>query len=146
MYRIGRFAVVSKDEKVSPKMLPIVMVPHYHQAAFPWWDQSTANVLGTLPDDLTGKRVLDYGCGASAILAIAAARLGASDVRAVEIHPELAALARANIEANGLPIVLEDDDGSSYDLILANIGDEDAVKALRSRGTVIGTNRDGDLV
>ncbi len=53
-----------------------------------------------------GDRVLDVGTG-SGILALLAARAGASRVLAIEIAPDLAAVARANAEANGLGDVVE---------------------------------------
>ncbi len=53
-----------------------------------------------------GDRVLDVGTG-SGILALLAARAGAGRVLAIEIAPDLAAVARANAEANGLGDVVE---------------------------------------
>ena len=46
-------------------------------------------------------RVLDVGCG-SGILAIGAALLGASEVTGVEIDPDAVAVAKENVEKNGL--------------------------------------------
>lgn len=77
-----------------------------------------------------GDRVLDVGSG-SAILAIAAARLGAGEVVAVEYDPDANLNARENLEQNGVeervrliealadPPLLEEIGG--FDLILANI-------------------------
>ncbi len=48
-----------------------------------------------------GATVLDYGCG-SGILAVAAARLGAARVTAVDIDPQALAATRANAAANGV--------------------------------------------
>lgn len=70
-----------------------------------------------------GERVLDYGCG-SGILAIAAAKLGAAHVDAVDLDPEAVAATRANALANGveltaaLPDALPDAD---YDVVVSNI-------------------------
>ena len=50
-----------------------------------------ATLLSWLPEDLTGRRLLDAGCGTGA-LAIEAARRGA-DVTAIDISPKLVALA-----------------------------------------------------
>lgn len=55
-------------------------------------DAMRATLLGFLPIDLRGKRVLDAGCGTGA-LAIEAARRGA-DVVAVDLSPTLLDLAR----------------------------------------------------
>ncbi len=54
--------------------------------------------LGNAPS-LAGRRVIDYGCG-SGILAIAAAKLGASAVRAVDIDDDALAVARDNAALN----------------------------------------------
>lgn len=74
-----------------------------------------------------GDRVLDLGCG-SGILAIAAAKLGASRVIALDIDPQAVDAARSNTEANGVsgtvdvrPGTLEPGQPESLDLILANI-------------------------
>lgn len=49
--------------------------------------------------DLTGKLVVDYGCG-SGILAIAAAKLGASEVVATDIDPQALTATRDNAQRN----------------------------------------------
>jgi ribosomal protein L11 methyltransferase len=70
-----------------------------------------------------GERVLDYGCG-SGILAIAAARLGAAEIAAVDIDPQALETAAGNARANGVvlsvaaPAALPP---GTYDLIVANI-------------------------
>ena len=51
--------------------------------------------------DLTGKTVIDFGCG-SGILALAAARLGAEKVFAVDIDPQAIIATRVNAEKNKL--------------------------------------------
>ncbi|MDX1570243.1 MAG: 50S ribosomal protein L11 methyltransferase [Xanthomonadales bacterium] len=61
---------------------------------------STAMCLEFLDSlDLTGRRVLDLGCG-SGILAVAAGVLGAEEVLAVDIDPQAEQATRLNIEAN----------------------------------------------
>jgi ribosomal protein L11 methyltransferase len=50
---------------------------------------------------LTGRSVLDYGCG-SGILAIAALKLGAARAVAVDIDPQVLAVARRNAAENGV--------------------------------------------
>ncbi|HTD78025.1 MAG TPA: 50S ribosomal protein L11 methyltransferase, partial [Chloroflexota bacterium] len=74
-----------------------------------------------------GMRVLDVGAG-SGILAIAAARLGAASVDAVEIDPVAAGVCHENVERNGVADVVHVTSGTltrehreAYDLILANI-------------------------
>ena len=67
-------------------------------------------------------RVLDYGCG-SGILAIGAAKLGATQVTAVDIDPAAVRATRDNAARNavtlraGLPDLAQ----GEYDLVLANI-------------------------
>ena len=70
-----------------------------------------------------GERVLDYGCG-SGILAIAAARLGAGPVDAVDIDPQAVDVARANTRANAVNVTASLPEGlppGRYDLVVANI-------------------------
>ncbi|UDF05002.1 50S ribosomal protein L11 methyltransferase [Asticcacaulis sp. AND118] len=66
----------------------------------PDFTYSTSMILQGLPDDLSGKTLLDVGTGCGAI-AIAAARRGAK-VHAVDIDPAAVALARRNVAANGV--------------------------------------------
>lgn len=60
-------------------------------------DEMRATLLGWLPADLTGRRLLDAGCGTGA-LAIEAARRGAHVV-AVDLSPRLVGLARSRAPA-----------------------------------------------
>ena len=63
---------------------------------------TTALCLGWLDaHDVRGLDVLDYGCG-SGILALAAAKLGAAKVWAVDHDPQALTATRANAEQNGL--------------------------------------------
>ena len=70
-----------------------------------------------------GERVLDYGCG-SGILALAAARLGAARVDAVDTDPQAVETALANARANdvdlraALPEALP---AARYDIVVSNI-------------------------
>ena len=75
--------------------------------------------------DVAGKEVLDYGCG-SGILAIAAARLGAKSIWAVDHDPQALTATRDNAARNGVaakiracpPAALPD---VQADMLLANI-------------------------
>lgn len=72
---------------------------------------------------LTGKSVLDYGCG-SGILAMAASALGASAVLGVDIDPQAVETARLNTEANHLKVgfaTSDDELQECYDVVVANI-------------------------
>jgi magnesium-protoporphyrin O-methyltransferase len=55
-------------------------------------DRMRATLLGWLPEDLSGRRILDAGCGTGA-LAVEAARRGA-EVVAIDISPTLVGLAQ----------------------------------------------------
>lgn len=74
-----------------------------------------------------GMRVLDVGCG-TGILAIAAAKLGASSVLALDIDPQAAQAASRNVAANGVGAVVDVREGTleggagGFHLIVANIG------------------------
>lgn len=75
--------------------------------------------------DLAGRTLLDYGCG-SGILAIAALRLGAAKVVAVDHDPQALEATRENALANGLDtrltICAPDELGDPRtDLVVANI-------------------------
>jgi ribosomal protein L11 methyltransferase len=77
--------------------------------------------------DLRGARVLDIGTG-SGVLALAAWKLGAGDIVAVDNDPDALANARANIERNGAAAaidIIQDDLGAlriqRADLVLANL-------------------------
>jgi ribosomal protein L11 methyltransferase len=67
-------------------------------------------------------RVLDYGCG-SGILAIAAAKLGARGVEALDIDPAAVQSTTANAARNGVALraALPDAARGPYALVLANI-------------------------
>ncbi len=60
-------------------------------------DRMRSTLLSWLPEDLTGRRVLDAGCGTGA-LAVEAARRGAH-VTAIDLSPTLIGLARERAQA-----------------------------------------------
>lgn len=76
--------------------------------------------------DMQDKTVLDYGCG-SGILGVAAAKLGAKSITAIDIDPQALLATRSNAERNevselistGLPRELDDD--TRFDVVVANI-------------------------
>lgn len=76
-------------------------------------------------ETLAGKSVLDFGCG-SGILAIAAARLGATAVTAVDLDPQALIATNENAARNGVAAQIHavlPDAGSAgpFDLLVANI-------------------------
>lgn len=113
--------------------------------------ESTRLCLRALEKYLTpGVIAVDFGTG-SGILAIAAAKLGAARVTAIEANPEAVEVARANVMRNGLESVIEVHHalspafiGSPVDLVIANITAEtitahlDAIaEALNTGGLLI---------
>ena len=60
-------------------------------------EQMRSTLLSWLPEDLSGKRVLDAGCGTGAF-AVEAARRGA-EVVAIDLSPTLVNLARERLPA-----------------------------------------------
>ena len=85
---------------------------------------TTRLVLGFLETEIRGgERVLDYGCG-SGVLAIAAAKLGARTVDAVDIDPVAVEVARANARANAVEIgcsLASELAAGHYQVVVANI-------------------------
>jgi ribosomal protein L11 methyltransferase len=74
---------------------------------------------------LDGRSIVDYGCG-SGILAIAAALLGAAEVRAVDIDPQALIATEANAGRNGVRAKLQitrdhDLPRAGTDVLVANI-------------------------
>ena len=78
----------------------------------------------SMSDTVVGAKVLDYGCG-SGIIGLAAARLGAAEVTAVDIDRAALQVCRENAVLNGLPDIVigepEIINGRRYDVIVANI-------------------------
>lgn len=100
-----------------------------------------------------GERLIDAGCG-SGILSIAAAKLGASQVLAMDMEELSVKIARENVELNGLEDVItvrlgdivEEIKASEADIIAANITAEvviglipEAAKVLKSGGYFFGS-------
>ncbi|OGA29638.1 MAG: ribosomal protein L11 methyltransferase [Betaproteobacteria bacterium RIFCSPLOWO2_12_FULL_67_28] len=85
---------------------------------------STRLALAWLEQSLRGgERVLDYGCG-SGILALAAAKLGAARVTAVDLDAQALAACSANARANGVALEVAAPDAlasGEFDVIVANI-------------------------
>jgi ribosomal protein L11 methyltransferase len=89
---------------------------------------TTLMCLGALEELLRpGMAVLDLGTG-SGILALAAAKLGAASVLALDIDPQAAAVARENVRLNDLEAAVQVEEGgldetprAAFDLAMANI-------------------------
>lgn len=149
MYKIGKFTIYGEHEDDLGGDLNIKILPHSHQSAYGWWNKSTKDVLNFMSNlPIRGAKVLDLGCGSSAILAIAAKKMGAAEVVACEIHPELLEIAQKQIDVNGGNIeLIQYDDNREYDIILANIGNAEEVEKLSKRAKIsLGTDIDGNLI
>jgi len=85
---------------------------------------TTAQCLRWLEEHLpAGASLIDYGCG-SGVLGIAARRLGAGRVVAVDIDPAALAATRDNAALNGVELEVADPDvvdPGPYDVVMANI-------------------------
>lgn len=89
----------------------------------PWaGGQALARFILERPEVVRGLRVLDFGAG-SGLLAIAAAKAGAAEVRAVDVDPIAAVACRLNASANDVEVevVCEDlvDSDVTADVVLA---------------------------
>lgn len=83
------------------------------QLCLEWLDQAA----------IEGRSMIDYGCG-SGILAIAAARLGARDVVALDIDPVAVTAASANAKRNQVDVTTASSAGARSvpaDIVVANI-------------------------
>lgn len=103
-----------------------------------------------LRNDLRGKSVIDMGCG-TGVLAIAAKKLGAARVTAVDIDEWSVRNAESNARLNGVEIEVRQGDASTpteeeggNDIFLANInrnilcaGMPHFAKSIRSGGTLV---------
>jgi ribosomal protein L11 methyltransferase len=109
---------------------------------------TTRLAMQALEDELRpGDCVFDLGTG-SGILAIAAAKLGASRIDAVDIEPVSVRMAQANVEMNDVADRVRVDVGSSapigeYDLVVANIIARILVELIDE---VIGATRPGGTI
>ena len=103
----------------------------------------------------SGDRVLDVGAG-SAVLAIAAVRLGAREAIAVEYDPDANINARENLERNGVESQVEIIEALADDALLAELGAFDLVLANILSGVIrpllpafrraLGGSADGRLI
>ena len=101
---------------------PAVPPPYW---AWAWaGGQALARHVLDHPDLVRGQRVVDVGCGGG-IVAIAAARAGATSVRAIDLEIFAIEACRLNAEANGVTLELEEADpvgtDAGWDVVL--VGD-----------------------
>ncbi|MBN1886594.1 MAG: 50S ribosomal protein L11 methyltransferase [Thermoflexales bacterium] len=109
---IGRFVIQPSWRQYSPQPQDVVIKLDPGQAFGTGLHPTTQMCLSALNDYVRpGDDVLDLGTG-SGILAIAAARLGASRVLALDIDPLAVQAARTNVAANGVEQVVTVEQGS----------------------------------
>lgn len=124
--RIGaRLLVVPPWETAAAKPDDLVIVLDPGQAFGTGTHETTRLVLAEVEQRVVGgETVLDVGCG-SGILGIAALRLGASSVHAVDIDPIAVRTTLENAEVNEVELTAGDEPidevGGRYRLVLANI-------------------------
>ncbi len=117
------------DDDPSPSGDVLRLHPDQGRAYAPWSASTVALLQAMEAIDFAGKAVLDFGTG-SGILAIAAALRGAT-VDVTEYIPIIRAAADANFAAND--VTVGEDAGGHYDIILANVGEAEELKALAAR-------------
>jgi ribosomal protein L11 methyltransferase len=144
VHRVGRRTVIVPSWRESdyvPQPDDVVLLLDPGMAFGTGLHPTTRLCLQALEEVLEpGMRVLDVGAG-SGILSIAAARLGASHVEAVEIEPVAASVCQQNVDRNEVGHVvhvragaLEADADETVDLLLGNI----TIATLLELGPVLG--------
>ena len=104
--RVGPFWIGPPWETPDAASVPIVIDPG---RAFGTGAHPTTRLCVELVAELSPASLLDVGTG-SGIVAIAAAKLGASPVHAVDVDPAAVEVARANAEANGVELDVREAD------------------------------------
>lgn len=132
VHRVGQRTVIVpswREAEYSPRPDDIVLLLDPGMAFGTGLHPTTRLCLRAVEEQVRpGMRVLDVGSG-SGILAIAAARLGATPVLAIEIEPVAARVCAENVERNGVERAVEvragalvaDEPLAPFDVILANI-------------------------
>jgi ribosomal protein L11 methyltransferase len=132
IFNVGsRFLVRREDDAAdapgAADRIPIILA---HGAAFGSGEhETTASCLEEMEglQGVAGTDVLDLGCG-TGVLAIAAAKLGARRVVAVDPSPEAVEVTRTSVRLNGVESLVRivngevgDVRGETFDFVLANI-------------------------
>lgn len=124
---IPGFCTVKARFHNMPNDTPYTIVINPEMAFGTGHHETTYQMMVAMRDlPISGKRVLDYGCG-TGILAILALHLGATHVDAIDHDPQATACAADCLAANQAEQIslytgdLDIVKGNSYDIILANI-------------------------
>lgn len=146
MYKMGGFTIYG-DHEDDPGGLSIKLFP-YTIMSYPWWSESTQKVLTEMHKlPIKGATVLDLGCGASAILTLAAYALGADKVVACENNSIQANVAAKQIEGKENISLLYEDTDEKYDIIISNLGEADIIEKLKKRAKHgICTSMEGEIL
>ena len=126
--RAGRFLVAPAWDAPAERSADVLLVDPGR--AFGTGTHETTRLCLQSLEDLAGRRrlgrTLDLGAG-TALLAVAAARLGATPVVASDLDPEAVAASAAHARLNDVPVRVVRADGGrgflprSFDLVLANL-------------------------
>jgi len=143
VFKTGGFTIYGEHEE-DPGGLSIMLKPF--APSYPWWSEATGKVLEAMHDlPIKGASVLDFGCAGSVILGLAAKKLGAREVVAVENNPLHLKEAKMQVEGRGIE-VLESTD-RTFDIIFANVGDAALVGQLSNQAKRgVGTDKAGSLL
>lgn len=128
---VGRVVITPPWLQVPQPSDAVVLVIEPGMAFGTGHHETTTGCLAALQEQpLDGRSVCDVGTG-TGILAIAAARLGAAHVVAVDLDPQAVACARANVARHDVPVEVRlgsvDAAGGPFDLVLANLTTADLV-------------------
>ena len=125
--RVGRFLVAPSWENVEPSADTILIRIEPNMAFGTGTHETTKLCLKAIDENFTaGMSFLDVGTG-TGILAIAAAKLGASAIAAYDVDADSIKIARENAEQNGVADKISFvDDGidqstDTYDFVCANV-------------------------
>ncbi len=133
MIDAGRFVIAGDwDPTPTPaKRLRIIMPPVGTVDGAGWAPYTRAGLDALTTRGVKGWRVLDVGTG-TGIIAVAAAKLGAAAVLALDIHPDALAFAQRVVDLNEVGSVVTVREGSAphaeerFDLAIVSISTETA--------------------
>lgn len=137
MIETPSFAIVSTTEPAyAGGKTAILLAPDPSAVPGAARNEGTHDCLEELAGiDLTGLAVLDFGTG-NGILAIAAMLRGAARAVAVDHNPQALTVAAMQARANRVAVELRaDDPGGAFDVIVANVGEQEFVISLAARAT-----------